>query len=243
MNSTDDPRRLARMAGLFYLIIHVMALFAYKYVRGQLIVAGDMPHTASNILGHEQLFRMGIAASVVVVMANLPMGYLLYELCKIVNRRMAQLALLFIAASAILEAGNPINYFQTLVYLKQPEIVSAFNDSQRLALARATIRMFGLRFSVTLSFFGVFCVLIGYLIFKSGFMPSLLGVLMMLGGLSYLTNGFTTFLALPDVPHIFTVTLIAETALLLWLLAFGVNQARWRELAHGRGMGQSAVPE
>lgn len=243
MRSTDNPRRLARLAGLFYLIVHVSALFAYKYVRGRLIVAGDMPHTASNILAHEGLFRMGIAASVVVVMANLPVGYLLYELCRIVNRRVAGLALLFITASAVLEAGNPINYFETLVDLEQPEIVSAFPDSQRLALARAAMRMFGLRFGVSLSFFGVFCVLIGYLIFKSRFMPALLGVLMMLGGLSYLTNGFTTFLALPEVPHIFAVTMIAETALLSWLLLFGVNETKWRELARDEGMGHSALHE
>jgi uncharacterized protein DUF4386 len=231
MNATDNPRRLARIAGVFYLLIHVMALFAYKYVRGELVVAGDMKQTANNILAHEQLFRMGIAASVIVAMANLPMGYLLCELCKVVNRRVAQLALLFIVASSILEAGNPINYFETLVYLKQPEIVSAFQESQRLALARAAMRMFGLRFSVSLSFFGVFCVLIGYLMFRSRFLPAFLGVLMALGGVSYLINGFTTFLALPDVPHIFTVTLIAETALLLWLLVFGVNDAKWRERA------------
>jgi hypothetical protein len=231
MISTDNPRLLARTAGLFYLIVTALALFAYMYVRARLIVRGDLAQTASNILAHEQLWRMGLAASVIVVMCNLPMGLLLYELCKVVNRRVASLALLFITASAILEAGNPLNYFQTLLSLNTPEIAAAFDDSQRQALARLPMRLFGVGFGVSLSFFGVFCLLIGYLIFKSGFLPKFLGVLMALAGVCYLLETFTGFLALPDIPYLLRVTFIAECALMLWLLVFGVNEAKWRAQA------------
>jgi hypothetical protein len=231
MGTNDNPRLLARMAGVFYLVITALAMFAYLHVRGQVMVPGDVAQTAANILAHEQLFRMGAAASVIVAMCNLPLGFLLYELCKVVNRRVALLALLFIVAGAILEARNPGNYFNTLYSLNLPELASAFDANQRQALARLPMRLFGAEFGVALSFFGVFCILIGYLLFKSGFFPRVLGVLMVLAGVSYLLETFTGFLALPDIPYLLRVTLVAEVALMLWLLVFGVNEAKWRERA------------
>src|SRR5262245_34748201 len=99
MTFTEHPRLLARVAGAFYLIITTCALFAYLYVRGQVIVTDDMAKTAANFLAHEQLYRLGFAAAIIVVICNLPMGFILFELLKVVNPRLAQLALVFIAAS------------------------------------------------------------------------------------------------------------------------------------------------
>ena len=99
MTFTEHPRLLARIAGVFYLIITAFALFAYLYVRGQVIVPGDMARTAANILAQEQLYRTGFSAAVIVVICNPPMGLLLYELLKVVNPRLALLALVFIIIS------------------------------------------------------------------------------------------------------------------------------------------------
>lgn len=77
MNTTNHPRLLARMAGVFYLFITVCALFAYMHVRGQLIDTGDMARTADNIVANEQLFRSGFTAAVIVTMCNLPLGFIL----------------------------------------------------------------------------------------------------------------------------------------------------------------------
>src|ERR1700738_3092198 len=99
MTFTEHPRLLARIAGALYLIITACALFAYLYVRGQVIVADDMAQTAANFLLHEHLYRLGFAAAVIVVVCNLPMGLILFELLKVVNPRLAQLALLFIIVS------------------------------------------------------------------------------------------------------------------------------------------------
>src|SRR6266480_3597758 len=93
MTFTEHPRLLARVAGAFYLIITAFALFAYMYVRGQLIDTGDMARTADNIVANEQLFRIGFTAAVIVTMCNLPLGFILYELFKVVNPRLALLAL------------------------------------------------------------------------------------------------------------------------------------------------------
>jgi hypothetical protein len=175
MTFTEHPRLLARVAGAFYLIITAFALFAYMHVRGQLIDTGDMARTADKIVANEQLFRIGFTAAVIVTICNLPLGFILYELFKVVNPRLALLALVFIIASATLEAVNSYNYLAPLITFTLPEYLNAFDAEQRQALARAPIRFWAYGFSVSLMFFGVFCALIGTLILKSKFLPWLLG--------------------------------------------------------------------
>ena len=118
MNLTEHPRLLARIAGALYLIITGCALFAYLYVRGQVIVTDDMAQTAANFVAHEQLYRLGFAAAVIVVICNLPMGLVFFELLKVVNPRLALLALVFIIASTTLEAVNLFNYIEPFVHIQ-----------------------------------------------------------------------------------------------------------------------------
>src|SRR5262249_27010758 len=155
---------------------------------------------------HEQLYRSGIAAAVVVVICNLPMGLILFELLKVVNPRLALLALVFITASATIEAVNLFNYAEPLLKFTLPEYARAFEADERQALALGPIRMFGYGFSVSLTFFGVFCALIGVLIVRSKFLPAIIGLLMILAGATYWINSFRLFLALP-IPYLKWVTL------------------------------------
>jgi hypothetical protein len=154
----------------------------------------------------------------------------LYELLKVVHPRIALLALLFITASATLEAVNIFNYITPLFTFTMPEYRNAFQPNELQALARGPIRMFDYLFSVSLTFFGVFCALIGYLIVRSKFLPGIVGLLMMVAGVTYWINSFRLFLALP-IPYLPWVTLIAELSLALWLLVVGVNEAKWRAQA------------
>jgi hypothetical protein len=227
MTFTEHPRLLARLAGVFYVIIIACALFAYLYVRGQVIVDDNMVQTASNMAAHQQLYRIGFSAAVVVVLCNLPMGLIFYELLKVVNPRLALLALLFIIVSTTIEAVNLFNYIAPLFTLSMPEYIRAFDAGARQALARGPIKMFGYAFSVSLTFFGVFCALIGFLILRSKFFPSILGVMMIIAGMTYWINSFRLFLALP-IPYLPWITLVAELSLALWLLVVGVNEAKWR---------------
>jgi hypothetical protein len=238
MTFTEHPRLLARIAGVFYLIITACALFAYLYVRGQVIVPGDMARTAANILAHEQLYRTGFSAAVIVVICNPPMGLILYELLKVVNPRLALLALVFIIISTTIEAVNLFNYITPLLTLSLPEYRGAFDPDEVQALARGPIRLFAYAFSVSLTFFGVFCALNGYLILRSKFLPAVLGLLMIVAGVTYWINSFQLFLALP-IPYIQWVTLIAELSLALWLLIIGVNEAKWRARAQAVQDGSS----
>src|SRR5438094_1605971 len=234
MTFTEHPRLLARVAGACYLTVTAFALFGYMQVRGQLIDTGDMARTAYNIVANEQLFRIGFTAAVIVTICNLPLGFILYEWCKEVNPRLALLALVFIIAAATLEAVNSYNYLAPLITFTLPEYLNAFDAVQRQALARAPIRFWAYGFSVSLMFFGVFCALTGTLILKSKFLPRLLGVLMVLAGIAYWIDSLRLFLQWPNIPYILRVPLIAENSLALWLLVFGVNEAKWRAQA-GQG--------
>jgi hypothetical protein len=231
MTFTEHPRLLARIAGAFYLVIIAFALFAYLYVRGQLIDPGNMARTATNLVAHEQLYRLGFSAAVIVVVCNLPLGWILFELFKAVNPRVALLALVFITASATIEAVNLFNYITPLFTFTLPEY-GAFDAGQRQALARGAIRLFGYGFSVSLTFFGTFCWLIGYLMLRSKFFPAMPGLLMLAAGATYWIDNFALFLALPDIPYLGWVTLLAESSVALWLLAAGVDEVKWR--AQGR---------
>ncbi len=230
---------------MFYVIIIAFAGFAYLYVRGKLIIPGDMAQTASNILAHERLYRLGFSAAVIVVICNPPMGLILYELLKAVNRRLALLALVFITISTTIEAVNLLNYITPLFTFTLPEYRAAFGPDELQALARGPIRLFGYVFSVSLTFFGVFCGLVGYLILRSTFFPKILGVLMIAAGVTYWINSFVLFLALPQLPNLW-IAPIAELLLALWLLIVGVNEAKWRarvqELQSGSSMHERDLP-
>jgi hypothetical protein len=154
----------------------------------------------------------------------------LFELLKVVNPRPALLALVFIITETTIEAVNLLNYIEPLITFTLPEYRRAFQAKEPQALARGPIRMFGYAFSVSLTFFGVFCALIGFLIIRSKFFPAILGLLMIVAGLTYWINNFGLFLALP-IPYIQLVALIAKLFLALWLLVVGVNDAKWRARA------------
>ena len=209
------PRRMARLAGVFYLVITACALFSYLYVRGQIIDVDDLARTAANLVAHAQLYRLGFVAALIVVICNLPMGFIVCGLLEVVNLHLARLALLFIIASATLEAVNLCNYVEPLFTLPD---------------ARTPIRMWSYAFSVSLTFFGVYCALVGVLVFRSKFFPAILGVLLMTAGATYWINALRLFLDLP-VPYIQWVTFFGEQAFALWLLVVGLDEAKWRERA------------
>jgi hypothetical protein len=231
---------------VFYLIIIVSAVFAYIYVRGRMIIPGDMARTAANLLAHERLYRLGFSAAVVTVVCNPPMGLILYELLKVVNSRVALLALVCITISATIEAVNLFNYISPLLTFTLPEYRAAFNPAELQALARGASKLFGYGFSLLQVFFGVFCALIGYLILRSKLFPAIIGFLMIAAGVCYWIDSFVFFLALPGVPYILLVGGIAELSLALWLLVVGVNEAKWRARAHalqnGDSPGQEGLP-
>jgi len=227
------PRTDARIAGLLYLIVIVAGVFAEILVRGRLMVPGNAAATARNILAHERLFRWGFAAELIAGLCVVPLMMLLYELFKVVNRRVALLAVFFSLVACAVESAALLGHFAPLILLKRgpglgvsPELLQA--------LAYMSLQMQAIGFAVALAFFGGTMLARGYLIFRSDFFPRIIGVLLAIEGVCYLANSFVDFLAPGIAAAVFAFLMVsglAEVFLCLWLLAMGVNEQRWKEQA------------
>lgn len=235
-----SPRLLARMAGAFYLITIIMGVFAEVFVRGAFVVRDDAAATAANILAHESLFRFGLAADLVMLVCYIAVTLLFHDLFKSVGRRRSLLAAFFSLVGIAVLAINSLNHLAPLVFLGGADYLNAFEANQLQALSLMSLRMHARGYLISGVFFGIYMLLLGQLIFRSGFLPRILGVLMAIGGLSFLTNSFAIFL-LPALaarlPDIGMLGGIAELALCLWLMAMGVNALKWEEKASARRIG------
>lgn len=220
------PQRAARIAGVLYLFVIGGGLFAEAFVRQELIVAGDAAATARGILEHELLYRLGFAVHLAYLACVVPLALIFYDMFQRVSRPLALLALCFDLVSVAIESGNLLNQFAPLRILTD-ESLGASGE----AIAYAHARLFASGFGIGLVFFGGFCVSIGCLIFRSGFLPRALGVLMVVAGLCYLANSFSVFIvpAFADrlFPFILLPCLIAELSLALWLVVRGIDVRRF----------------
>jgi Domain of unknown function (DUF4386) len=224
-----SPRLKARAAGAFYLLTFLsggLVLFA----RGGLVVNGDAAATATNILAHEPLFRLGFAADLIVVAAYVAVTALFYELFKPVNRSVSLLAACFSLVGCAIQASACFFQLAPLVVLGNARYLSVFNADQLQALALLSLKLGAQAFNIPFAFFGCYCLLIGYLILQSTFLPRILGALMIFGGC-----GWLTFLSPPLAAYLFPYILapgvLGEASLTLWLLVMGVNVQRWKEQA------------
>jgi Domain of unknown function (DUF4386) len=230
----SSPRLKARIAGLLYLVVILGGVFAEMGVRARLVVTGDAAATAHNILTHELLYRWGFVIELICILCNVPLSFLLYDLFKIVNRKLAVMALLFAMIGTAVEGVSLLAHFAPLLLLGKGAYLSAFTEAQLQAATYLSLRMFEHGFMIALSFFGFFCIAQGYLIFRSTFFPRVIFALLLIQGTLYLTNSFAHFLAPAVGDRVFpflAVSGIAEVSLCLWLLVVSVNESRWLEQA------------
>ena len=237
---TDEtsPRVYTRICGALYLYIIVAALFAEAYVRGKLIDFGDAGATASNILAHETLFRLGFTADVLNVAADVGVTVLLYALLKPVGRNVALLgALVRLLADAVLCVALVMEWVGLRVFV-DGGFLKGFDAEQVHALGLLLFRMHAYGYSVAMLFFGLGLVASGYLIVRSSFFPKALGGLLVFAGGGYLLDCFSRFLAPPFAHVLFPWALLpgflAELALCGWLLVRGVDAPKWEELRRAR---------
>src|ERR1700724_2556718 len=182
--------------------------FGQVFVLGRLIVSGNAAATAANILGHERLFWLGFVSSLIGVACHIAWILLFYYLFKPVNRSLSLLAAFVGLVVCAMQALTCLLYVAPLLVLQGDSSVSAFTPDQLQALAYVFFRLNGYAFDIDLVFFGLWCVLAGYLIFKSTFLPRILGVLLAIDGL-----GWMTFLYPPLAYHLFIPYIAAASAL------------------------------
>ena len=229
-----SPQVKARMAGVFQLLEALTAGSGQVLVLGRLVVAGNAAATAANILGHGRLFWLGFASSLIGVACHIAWALLMYELLKPVNRSLSLLAAFVILVGCAIQALTSLFYLAPLLILQGGGSLSAFTAEQLQALALMFVKMNTYAFDIYLVFFGFWCILIGYLIFRSTFLPRVMGVLLAISGL-----GWVTYLSPPLAnrlwPFIATASAFGEIPLELWLMVMGVNAQRWKEQASAAG--------
>jgi Domain of unknown function (DUF4386) len=229
-----SPRFKARMAGVCQLMEAVTAAFGGVIIPGKLVVAGNAAATAANILGHERLFWLGFVLSLIGVAFHIAWALLMYELLNPVNRSLSRLAAFVILVGCAIQALASLLYLAPLIILQGGSSLSAFTPEQLQALALVFLRLNDYAFQVYLVFFGAWCLLIGYLIFRSTFLPRILGVLLAISGL-----GWTTYLYPPLAHRLWHVidaaSALGEIPVELWLIVMGVNAQRWKEQASAAG--------
>jgi len=240
-----SPRQLARIAGALYLVNVIAGAFAIGYVQSQLFTA-DPAITAANLQAHELLYRSGLAAHVVVTVTNVPLALIFYELFKAVNRRLALLDAFFILVAAAIEAAGILHQFAPLVLLGSGGGTSGQDPAQLQALVTLTGPLAQADYTLYTVFFGLDILLMSYLLLRSRFVPRVIAVLLGVDGFAYLVYSFTAILA-PDLaaqltPWIQLPAPLAEGALSLWLLAFGVTVAWWNRAAGRSAAAQEGTP-
>ena len=229
-----SPQSLARIAGGLYLVNIVGGAFAIGVVPGMLLVVGDPAATAHNVASNEVLYRLGLAVHVVVVLTNVPIALIFYELFKVVDRRVAVLVAFFTLVATAIEAAGLLNQFSPLIALSTVTLPGA----QAQSVTYVSLQSAATGYAVSTIFYAGYDLAIGYLILRSTFFPRAIGVLMAVDGIGYLTYSFAQVIA-PGfaahlVPWVQLPVLPAEGSLCLWLLIAGVNVGRWNAMEVGR---------
>jgi hypothetical protein len=229
----SSPQIYARIGGLLYLAIILLGAFAEGFVADRLVVAGDAAMTANNIMASPMLWRLSVAGDLIVALCAVPLLWIEYLLLRPVNRQLVLLAVLFNLVSLAVESISKLFLIVVMPTLANGAYQKAFEPQQLQVLANLALRSHDIAFNIALIFFGFTCLVNGYLIFKSGYLPKFVGVLMQIAGWSYLTACFAALFApaFSDLisPAILLPPLIGESSFCLWLLVKGVNIERWKE--------------
>src|SRR5215469_11663475 len=223
--------KTARMAGLLYLIGSVTGVFGILY-GPSLAVSGDATATARNILASALLFRLSIVSALLDQIIFVFVVLALYQLLKEVNRNMAVLMVIFLLVSVPIAMLNELNNVAVLLLLQTPHSFAVFTADQSHALVSFFLALHALGLNIAFLVGTLWFFPMGYLVFRSGFLPRILGVLLIINGLAYLINSVVAML-LPDLNvNLVTFTGWVEVVFALWLLIRGINVERWKQRAN-----------
>ena len=226
-----SPLIIARVAGFLYLIQAILGIFSLLYVSSKLIVSGDVAATTHNIMASESLFRLGIVSNILVPTVGILYVLVLYKLLKPVSKDIAVLMVVLALLGVPIGVFNEFTQLGVLQLLSGADYLTAFTTAQLQSLAYLFLRLHSYGISLAFIFSGLWLFPLGYLVFKSGFLPKILGVLLIIGGFGYLIDVFAGFLFTGSDLNIGMFTGLSEIFFLLWLLIKGVNVEQWEKRA------------
>jgi hypothetical protein len=226
-----SPRMWARAAGVLWLLCIACGMFAEAYVREKLILSHDPAGTIRNIFSNEQLYRLGLTLEFAGTAAYLALTAILYRLLAPVDATVSLIAALFSVAGCAIWMANVAGDMSPFVF--RDLLTSAHAEPSR-SIVFALLRLRPETLLSGMVCFGVQCLLVGYLIIRSSFLPKALGALLAVGGVGYLLNTSAHFLW-PTFAAIlhgcgFLPGEAGETLLGLWLAIVGLNTVKWDAL-------------
>lgn len=228
-DSQTGVRRTARLAGGLYLALMPLAFFSFFYVPSVLFVPGDAAATSRNIGASDLLFRSAIASHLITQIIFVFLVLVLYRLLKPVNKDPAALMVVLAVIGIPMAFLNEVNHLAVLRLLDSPND-GAFTPTQLHAQVMLFLGMYQSGILVTQVFWGLWLLPLGFLVFKSGFLPKLLGILLIMAGAGYVFDSGTQLL-FPGFAEISRFTFVGELLFALWLLIKGVNVERWQQVA------------
>ena len=236
-NQTADrsPRAMAHLAGFLYLLIAICSGFSFGYVRTTLIVPGDATATVSNIMASEGLFRLGMAADAVVFLSEIVLIAMLYTLLKPVSKTLSLAAAYARLAMAVMQGMNLLNYGFVLLLLSGAGYLTVFDPDQLHALVLLFLNAYEYVALIWAMFFALHLLVLGYLVYKSGYFPRMLGILLVVASFGYFIDSFGTLL-LPQYHALYAsvvvlTAIVGELPLSFWLLFKGINVEQWKKCA------------
>jgi hypothetical protein len=225
------PQKTARVAACVFLGIFFLGMSTELFIRPGMIVPGDTAATVRNIAASEALFRLSLVSDLARQVLLILLPLVLYKLLKPVNKNIASLMVIFALVGVSISMLNEINHFAVLLLSSNADYLTAFKADQLhgLVMFFLELRKYGTYIPQVLSFW---VLLLGYLVFRSGFLPRILGLLLMLGGLCYTASAILFFL-FPNLDALILglFAFIGEALFYLWLLIKGVNIEEWKKRA------------
>jgi len=223
-----SKRKISRIAGLLYLVVVVTGMFSLAYVPKQLFVWDNPSKTFENILTNETLFRLSIASSVICYVTFIFLPVFLYRLLESVNSFVAKLMAILAIISVPISLINLQNKYAVLSLIDLSKQQNAQSIQETYKQTMLYLNQYDNGILITTVFWGLWLLPFGYLVYKSGFLPKLLGILLMLGCFGYLINLFGNTLsshygASGISQYLGLLPAIAEIGTCLWLLFVGAK--------------------
>jgi len=222
----DSLKKTARLAGLLYLLMGIPAWFSLMYVPGKLIVRGNAAATAGNLLANEGMFRLAVVATLVSTILFMGLAYLLYRLFEDVDRKLSSFLLVLVLVQIPIAFLNEVSSLATMKMLRGSDFLAVFSTPQRQAVSLFFLNLHSQGIHVSEIFWGLWLLPFGLLVYKSGFIPRVLGVWLLINGAAYVALSLTGLLSPERYSGVFRAAfplLMGELAIQLWLLIVGAR--------------------
>ncbi len=234
-----NVQRYARIAGVLFLLSLVAGGFGEAYIPSKLIVSGDAAATAANIRNFDFLYRLGFATFLIESLCDVTLALILYALLKPVSKELSLLAAFFGLMATALFAFAELFYFAPQLIMRGSSgYLQTFSPDQLNALVLLSLKFYGYAGMIFTAYYGMGWIVRSYLIFRSGYLPRFLGVLMAIGGVGFVVRNFALILAPAYASDVLLMLMFPGGLILtVWLLVKGVDLSKWKAKVSAASIG------